>query len=84
MSTFYKFKYENVIEMKNKPDLAILRTSYLSNEIKKDTQISIDHPFNLFTEFIFSQGFYILTVSIQLTCSSFGLAGTSSKTVRGQ
>jgi hypothetical protein len=25
-----------------------------------------------------------LTVSIQLTCSSFGLAGTSSKTVRGQ
>jgi hypothetical protein len=32
MSTLKKFKYENVPLMK-KPDLAILRTSYLSNEI---------------------------------------------------
>jgi hypothetical protein len=30
-----KFKLENVIKMINKPYLAILRTSYLSTEIKK-------------------------------------------------
>jgi hypothetical protein len=33
--TFLKFKYENVHNMKNKPDPALLRTSYLSIEIKK-------------------------------------------------
>jgi hypothetical protein len=32
---FLKFKHENVIKMKNKPDSAILRPSNLSNEIKK-------------------------------------------------
>jgi hypothetical protein len=32
---FLKFKHENVIKMKNKPDPAILRPSNLSNEIKK-------------------------------------------------
>jgi hypothetical protein len=32
---FSKFKHENVIKMKNKPDPAILRPSNLSNEIKK-------------------------------------------------
>jgi hypothetical protein len=31
--------------MKNKPDLALLGTSYLSYEIKKDTKISWDYPF---------------------------------------
>jgi hypothetical protein len=41
MSTFCKFKYENVMEVKNKPDPALLRTSYLSNEIKKDTQMPL-------------------------------------------
>jgi hypothetical protein len=41
MSTFfYKFKYENIIIMKNKPDPALLRTSYLSNEIEKMTSKS--------------------------------------------
>jgi hypothetical protein len=37
---FQKFKYENVIKMKNKPDLTLLGGSYLFNEIKKDTKIS--------------------------------------------
>jgi hypothetical protein len=32
---FLKFKHENVIKMKNKPDSALLRPSNLSNEIKK-------------------------------------------------
>jgi hypothetical protein len=32
---FFKFKNENVIKMKNKPDPALLRPSNLSNEIKK-------------------------------------------------
>jgi hypothetical protein len=35
MSTFYTFKYSNVIEMKNKPDPALLRTPFISNGIKK-------------------------------------------------
>jgi hypothetical protein len=30
---FYKFKYENVIKMKNKPDPALLGGSYLFSEI---------------------------------------------------
>jgi hypothetical protein len=30
-----KFKHENVIKMKNKPDPGLLRPSNLSNEIKK-------------------------------------------------
>jgi hypothetical protein len=30
-----KFKYENVHKMKNKPDPALLQSSYLSIEIKK-------------------------------------------------
>jgi hypothetical protein len=30
-----KFKHENVIKMKNKPDPALLRPTNLSNEIKK-------------------------------------------------
>jgi hypothetical protein len=38
---FQKFKDENVIKMKNKPDPALLGGSYLFNEIKKkDTKIS--------------------------------------------
>jgi hypothetical protein len=32
---FLKFKYENVHKVKNKPDPTLLRTSYLSIEIKK-------------------------------------------------
>jgi hypothetical protein len=40
MSTLKKFKDENVPKMKNKPDPALLQTSYLSNETKKDTKIS--------------------------------------------
>jgi hypothetical protein len=32
---FLKFKHENVIKMKNKPDPALLRPLNLSNEIKK-------------------------------------------------
>jgi hypothetical protein len=32
---FQKFRYENVIKMKNKPDPALLGGSYLFNEIKK-------------------------------------------------
>jgi hypothetical protein len=32
---FQKFKYENVIKLKNKPDPALLGGSYLFNEIKK-------------------------------------------------
>jgi hypothetical protein len=40
MSTFFtNLKYENVIEIKNIPDPALLRTSYQLNEIK-NTQIS--------------------------------------------
>jgi hypothetical protein len=35
-----KFKYENVIKMKNKPYPALLGGSYLFNEIKKRTQKS--------------------------------------------
>jgi hypothetical protein len=31
----HNFKHENVIKMKNKPDPALLRSSNLSNEIKK-------------------------------------------------
>jgi hypothetical protein len=34
---FQKFKYEIIIKMKNKPDLALLGSSYLFNEIKKRT-----------------------------------------------
>jgi hypothetical protein len=37
---FKKFKYQNIIKMKNKPDLALVGGSYLFNEIKKDTKIS--------------------------------------------
>jgi hypothetical protein len=37
---FPKFKYENVIKMKNKPDPALLGGSYLLNEIKKRTLTS--------------------------------------------
>jgi hypothetical protein len=37
---FLKFKHENVIKMKNKPDPVLLRPSSLSNEIKKGTKIS--------------------------------------------
>jgi hypothetical protein len=37
---FKKFKYENVIKMKNKHDPALLGGSYLFNEIKKDSKIS--------------------------------------------
>jgi hypothetical protein len=37
---FKKFKYENVIKMKNKPNPALVGGSYLFNEIKKDTKIS--------------------------------------------
>jgi hypothetical protein len=35
---FLKFKHENVIKMKNKPDPALLRPLNLSNEIKKGYQ----------------------------------------------
>jgi hypothetical protein len=35
ISTLKKFKYEKVPKMQIKPDPALLRTSYLSNEIKK-------------------------------------------------
>jgi hypothetical protein len=35
-----KIKYENIIKMKNKPDPALSRSSFLVNEIKKDTIIS--------------------------------------------
>jgi hypothetical protein len=35
---FLKFKHENIIKMKNKPDPALLRPSNLSNEIKKGYQ----------------------------------------------
>jgi hypothetical protein len=34
---FQKFKYENVIKIKNKPDPALLGGSYLFHEIKKRT-----------------------------------------------
>jgi hypothetical protein len=34
---FQKFKYKNVIKMKNKPDPALLGGSYLFNDIKKRT-----------------------------------------------
>jgi hypothetical protein len=34
---FLKFKYENIIKMKNKPDPALVGGSYLFNEIKKRT-----------------------------------------------
>jgi hypothetical protein len=34
---FYKFKYENIIKMKNKPDPDLSGGSYLFNEIKKRT-----------------------------------------------
>jgi hypothetical protein len=37
MHNFLKFKHENVIKMKNKPDLALLRPPNL-NEIKKGYQ----------------------------------------------
>jgi hypothetical protein len=30
-----KLKFKNCIEMKNKPDPALIQTTYLSNEIKK-------------------------------------------------
>jgi hypothetical protein len=33
--------------MKNKPDPAMLQTSDLSNETKKDTKISWDYPFKV-------------------------------------
>jgi hypothetical protein len=42
---FKKFKYENVIKIKNKPDPALVGGSYLFNEIKKDTKISWNYPF---------------------------------------
>jgi hypothetical protein len=35
-----KFKLENAIKMKNKPYTALLQTSYLSEEIKKNLQKS--------------------------------------------
>jgi hypothetical protein len=35
---FLKFKHENVIQMKNKHDPALLRPSNLSNEIKRVTK----------------------------------------------
>jgi hypothetical protein len=51
MSTVLKLKYKNVIKMKKrkKPDLDLLRTSYLSNEIKKKTAKSHETiPLNTF------------------------------------
>jgi hypothetical protein len=36
--TFYKFKYENFIKIKNKPDPDLSGGSYLFNEIKKGHQ----------------------------------------------
>jgi hypothetical protein len=33
--------------MKNNSDPPLLQTSYISNEIKKDTKISWDYPFNI-------------------------------------
>jgi hypothetical protein len=36
---FLPFQYENVHRMKNKHDAALMRTSYLSNEIVKITPI---------------------------------------------
>jgi hypothetical protein len=44
-NNFLKFKHENAIKMKNKPDPALLRPSNLSNEIKKGAKISRDYPF---------------------------------------
>jgi hypothetical protein len=44
--------------MKNKPDTALLGTSYLWNEIKKDTKISWDYPFNLFWHTIYRTNCY--------------------------
>jgi hypothetical protein len=35
---FKKFKYKNVIKMKNKPDAALVGGSYLFNELKKGQQ----------------------------------------------
>jgi hypothetical protein len=35
---FYKFKYEDLFKIKNKPDPVLLGTSYLSNGIKKGYQ----------------------------------------------
>jgi hypothetical protein len=47
-ANFFIFKYKNVIKMKNKPDPALLRTSYLSNEMKKMTQKSHEPiPFSI-------------------------------------
>jgi hypothetical protein len=37
MLVFLKFNYENVFKIKNKPNPALLGTSYLSNKIKKMT-----------------------------------------------
>jgi hypothetical protein len=36
-----KFKYENVIKMKNKPDPALSQSLYLFNEIKKRNQVPL-------------------------------------------
>jgi hypothetical protein len=38
---FKKFKYENVIKMKNKPDLVLVGGSYLFNEIKNLVRLSL-------------------------------------------
>jgi hypothetical protein len=47
---FLKLKHENVIKMKNKPHLALLWPSNLSNEIKKRYQNL--YPFKLWRRFI--------------------------------
>jgi hypothetical protein len=39
---FLKFKFENVINMENEPDSALLQTSYLSNQFRKRTLKSRD------------------------------------------
>jgi hypothetical protein len=49
---FQKFKYENVIKMKNKPEPALLGGSYLFNKIKKRTLKSCETiPLNIYCRY---------------------------------
>jgi hypothetical protein len=55
-----KFKYENIIKKKNKPDPALVGGSYLFNEIKKDTKISWDYPFKALKKIKRRVGFQLI------------------------
>jgi hypothetical protein len=71
---FVKFMYENVIKKKNKPDPALVQTSYLSNEIEKRIPKSCETiPLIVITSLTLSLILYLIanTSLTLITCTVF-------------